>query len=125
MARKAIHHSNVPSQRKLRKALQTLEETSPQASFADAKLYVCPVCDLPVKPCEADSRAKCFNMLREGTELQALFTFDRETRRQCLSCGKTISKKTLAKNPETELCPACTRKLTKSRTVPLPKGTMT
>ena len=125
MARQAKHHSNVPIHRKLRKALQTLEETSPQVSFADAKQYVCPVCDLPIKPCEADSRAKCFHMLREGTELQALFTFDRLAQRQCLSCGKTISKKTLAKNPETELCPACTRKSTKHRTVSLPKGTLT
>jgi len=122
MARRARNQSKAPVLSKLRKTLQTLEETSLRASMDEAKEYICSVCDLPVKPCEANSSATCFHMLREGTELQALFVSEKESSRKCIVCGKTISKKSIVQDPEAELCATCRRKTTKSRTAPLRKG---
>ncbi len=125
MTRQAKHRSKAPALRKLRKTLQTLEDTAAQKSFFEAKEYVCSVCDLPVKPCSTDSRATCFHMMREGTELQALVLNARERNRQCLSCGKTISKKALASHPESEMCPTCKKKTSRTRSAHLLKGSTT
>lgn len=115
MARQAYRQSKSPTVRKLRKTLQALADTSPQTSFAEAEQYICSVCNLPVKPCEADARAKCFHMLREATELQVLYSDERDSRRFCLSCEKVITKKWLRKNPTAELCNSCTTKSAKLR----------
>lgn len=122
MTRPAERQPKSPLARKLRKTLQVLADTSPQSSFNEARQFVCPVCDLPVKPCEANSKAMCHHMLLDGTELQALYLRDKEIKRRCLSCGKILTTKALAKNPLTELCPTCTRKSTKIRKGSLPKG---
>ena len=122
MARQSKRQSRSPSIRKLRKTLQVLADTTPQTSFKEAGQFICPVCDLPVKPCQADSRATCFHMFREGTELQVLFTGDKAGRRQCLSCGKVIQQKSLRANPTAELCSACTKKAMKARNRSLSKG---
>lgn len=122
MARQVKRQPKSPTLRKLRKTLQVLAGTSPQTSFNEADQFICSVCNLPVKPCEADSRAKCFHMLREGTELQVLYSGEKEGRRLCLSCGKAIQQKLLLKNPSAELCAGCTRKSMKTRNRSLSKG---
>lgn len=124
MARPAERQPKSPVARKLRKTLQVLAETTSESSFREAKQFICPVCELPVKPCQSDSKATCRHMLLEGTELQAITLHDREGKRRCLSCGKIISSKALAKNPLAELCPACTRKSVKTRREAVPKGVL-
>lgn len=125
MVRQAERHPKNPTVRRLRKTLQNLAETSPQTSFEEAKEFVCSVCNLPVKPCEADARATCFHMMREATELQALFSSEKEERRACLSCGKMMTRKWLRKNPTAELCATCTMKTKKMRKRSLSKGIAT
>ena len=122
MARRAGHLVHPSTIRKLRKTLRVLADTTPQTSFKEAEQYICPVCDLPVKPCEADSRAKCFHMLREGTELQSLFVSEKDAHKHCLSCGKRIPRKALLKNPTAELCSACARKSVRTHNRSRSKG---
>ncbi len=122
MKRAAASRKVPPTVPRLRKTLKILSETPASFSYREAKQYVCSVCNLPVKPCEGDSRATCFHMMREGTELQSLFTAEQERSRHCVSCGRAIPKKSLRMNPNVDLCPACTTKSKKMKTPVRPKG---
>lgn len=122
MTRLAARRQKSPTINKLRKTLKFLAETPPQNSYREAKEFVCTVCNLPVKPCEADARATCFHMMREGTEIQSLHSSEKDGRRLCISCGRSIPRKSLEKNPTAELCPTCTKKSMKMRTRSLSKG---
>jgi hypothetical protein len=107
-----------PNKKQLLRALNAnlgaIDKTPWVRSLTDGREYVCSVCNLEVKPCDAQPGAMCGHMLREGTDAalleDALKNPDAQTYGVCSSCGKRLSPAQLKKNPTAELCSDCARK---------------
>jgi hypothetical protein len=97
----------------LRTDLSTIERSPYVRSLSEGKEYICTVCEMPVKPCDADPSAVCGHMVREGTDSwyieESLQQPDVHIVGLCSSCGKRISPAQLKKNPLAELCAACVK----------------
>jgi hypothetical protein len=122
VARKSKRHSDPSTLRKLKSALTELSFTPPALSFAEGETFVCSTCRLPVRQCNADPEKRCSNMLLQGTEIQLLRQTGRAKSVTCISCGGTIPKKALEKNPLTELCPSCQKATPKLKLPKRSKG---
>jgi hypothetical protein len=86
----------------------------------DGRDYVCPYCELPVKPCKSRSSAVCEYMLLEGTEGKtiedALKNSERTAYGRCVACGRRLSSVHLKKHPTAEVCAQCAKKSRKVKT---------
>jgi hypothetical protein len=122
VARRVKRHSNPASLNKLKTILTEIAATPSAVSLGEGEAFICSVCQLPVKLCTADPTICCAHMRLDGTQLQLLRTTDKRGSTACIRCGKTISKKTLAKNPLTELCPSCQKSSLKLRLPKRSKG---
>jgi hypothetical protein len=107
VAKKSKRHSDPSTLRKLKTALTELSFTPPALSFAEGETFVCSTCHLPIKQCNADPDKQCTSKLVEGTEINLLRQAGKGKPVACISCGGPIPKKSLEKNPLTELCPSC------------------
>lgn len=81
------------------------------SSLAEGELYICPTCNLPVKPCERHSEAICSFMVQENTQLNLLGdsakSAQKGAKRVCALCGEPLSVALLSRNPLRELCTTC------------------
>lgn len=123
MARKSKKQSDSSTLRKLKTALTEMSFTPPALSIAEGEAFVCSVCQLPVKLCNADPDMLCASKLLDGTQLQLLRRSGKGRSVACLRCGGPIPKKSLENNPLTELCPSCQRSTSKSKLSKRSKGT--
>jgi DNA-directed RNA polymerase subunit RPC12/RpoP len=108
--------------RKLKATLTEIAVTPPTASFKEGESYICAVCELPVRKCNADETVRCSNMLLVGTELQLLRDTGKGRSVLCIRCGNPLAKRILAKNPLAELCPTCQQSSPKIKTSQRSKG---
>jgi hypothetical protein len=115
VARKTKKYSDPSTLRKLKTALTELSFTPPALSFAEGESFVCSTCNLPVRQCNADPEKRCVNMLLQGTDILLLRQAGKAKSAVCISCGGPVSKKSLEKNPLTELCPSCQKASSKSK----------
>jgi len=122
VARKSKRHSDPSTLRKLKSALTELSFTPPALSFAEGEMYVCSVCRLPVRKCNLDPEMRCARMLLDGTELQLIGQVGKRKTVACIRCGGTIPRKSLEKNPLTELCPSCHKALSMKKLPKRSKG---
>ena len=122
MARKSKRHSDPSTLRKLKSALTELSFTPPALSFAEGETYVCSTCRLPVRQCNTNPDMKCANTLLEGTELNLIRQVGKGKSVACVRCGGPIPKKSLEKNPLTELCPNCQKATPKLKQPKRSKG---
>lgn len=99
--------------------LEKMSKSSWVRSIKDGKNFVCPYCELPVKPCKSRSSSMCEHMLLEGTVGKyiedALKDPVRTNYGKCVVCGRRLSTSHLKKNPTAEVCSQCIRKSKKVR----------
>ncbi|OGU25240.1 MAG: hypothetical protein A2X66_06430 [Ignavibacteria bacterium GWA2_54_16] len=108
--------------RKLKATLTEMAVTPPTASFKEGERYICAVCELPVRQCNADETKRCSSMLLVGTQLQLLRQTGKGRPILCLRCGRAIPKRALIKNPLAELCPSCQQSSPKFKSSQRSKG---
>ena len=108
--------------RKLKATLTEIAVTPPTASFDEGESFICAVCELPVRACNADETKRCSNMLLVGTELQLLRETGKGRSILCIRCGNPVPKRVLTKNPLAELCPRCQQSSPKSKSSQRSKG---
>ena len=108
--------------RKLKATLTEMAETPPAASFKEGEQFICAVCELPVRQCNADETKRCSNMLLVGTELQLLRQTEKGRSVLCIRCGGVIPKRVLTKDPLAELCPSCQHSSPKTKSSQRSKG---
>jgi hypothetical protein len=108
--------------RKLKATLTQMAATPPTASFKEGERYVCAVCELPVRPCNADETRRCSHMILVGTQLQLLRDTEKGNLVLCVRCGSPLPKRLLRKNPLAELCLSCQHSSPKSKSSKRSKG---
>jgi hypothetical protein len=108
--------------RKLKATLTRLAVTPAASSFKEGESFICAVCELPVRKCNADETVRCTDMLLAGTELQLLRDTGKVRATLCIRCGSKISARALAKNPFAELCPGCQESSPKFKSSQRSKG---
>jgi hypothetical protein len=108
--------------RKLKATLTEMAVTPSTASFKEGESYICAVCELPVRVCNADETKRCSNMLLVGTQLQLLRETEKGRSILCIRCGSKIPKSVLTKNPLAELCPSCQQSSPKFKSSQRSKG---
>jgi len=100
-----------PLLKELNQVLGALPKESSKGTLEDGELYICPTCDLPLKPCELHSGNRCASMIRGNTQLAIVESTIHESmhseQRFCLRCGQPIAKRLLSRNPLRELCSEC------------------
>jgi|GEM_PF-1187287 Zn finger protein HypA/HybF involved in hydrogenase expression len=122
VARKSKRQSDPSTLRKLKAALTELSFTPPALSFAEGETYVCSTCRLPVRQCNTNPDKRCASTLLEGTELNLIRKVGKGKSVVCIRCGGPIPKKSLEKNPLTELCPSCQKASSKVKSPKRSKG---
>jgi hypothetical protein len=122
VARTSKRQSDSSTLRKLKTALTEMSFNPPALSVGEGEAFICSVCQLPIKLCNADPDMHCASKLLDGTQLQLLHRSGKGRLVACLRCGGTIPKKSLEKNPLTELCPSCQRSTSKSKPSKRSKG---
>lgn len=110
----------------LSKDLEKMSKSARVRSIKDGKDYVCPYCELPVKPCKTRSSAMCEYMLLEGTDGKfiedSLKDTDRTAYGRCAACGRRLSSVHLRKHPTAEVCAQCAKKSKKVKTTHLARA---
>jgi len=115
--------------RKRRKSLSTLSQVnsvlgkmskrSEVGNLEEGKEYICPTCNLPVKPCEEHSANTCPTMIKGETEIDHLEQIEmRRSRGEevcCINCGTVIPKRQLQRNPLREICGTCLTAVNRKR----------
>lgn len=98
-------------QSEINEILRRLGKAEIENLIEEAEYYICALCDMERKPCEIHAGAKCAMMIREGTELEHLRRADKQQLSQsygfCITCGASIERSTLSRNPLAELCNEC------------------
>jgi hypothetical protein len=110
MARNATPRSSDAIIRAMRRALSEVAATAPQAAMMEGEMYVCSVCEQPLKVCQLKRPQCCAAMMREGTKLKILRSLSAESGGRCLSCGEPLPARLLQKDPFVEVCSNCRTK---------------
>ena len=124
-ARKSTDKSSILL-RALSKDLEKMSTSARVRSLKDGKDYVCPFCELPVKPCKTRSSAMCEYMLLEGTEgkniEEALKDAGQTVYGRCVACGRRLTSVHLKKHPTAEVCSLCAKKSRKVKSTHLARA---
>lgn len=105
--------------RRMNNLLSRLPDRNPGESKDEGENYICPTCELPVKPCEIHVGACCHLMLKESTELslleQRIHEVSHGIDRSCIQCGQMISSRQMKADPMRELCSDCKKKAVRKK----------
>jgi len=87
-------------------------------SLDEGEEYICPTCNLPVKPCEEHSGNTCPVMIKGETEMAHLEQIESKLTRgesvRCINCGSAIPMRQLERNPLREVCGSCSATASRS-----------
>ncbi len=99
--------------------LTKMSQRSEVGNLGEGAEYICPTCNLPVKPCEEHSTNTCPEMVKGETEIAHLEQIETKTSRgeavHCVSCGSVIPKRQLQRNPLREICGSCLPTVSRER----------